>query len=103
MKTIIEIFRFDFLEKEKSEKRLNELFVKYGFPNLRVTLQNAYDGLWGVINQRDGRILYEMFHSGFVAFFEENNLVKVAFTNEIHFDEKNSIIFCDKRLDELCG
>lgn len=96
MKAIIEIFRFDFSEKEESEKKLNELFAKYGFPNLRVTLQNAYDGLWGVINQREGRTLFEAFHSAFVIFFEEHELIKVAFTNEMHFDETKAIIFCDK-------
>lgn len=96
MKAIIEIFRFDFSEKEESEKKLNELFAKYGYPNLCVTLQNAYDGLWGVVNQREGRTLFEAFHSAYVIFFEEHELIKVAFTNEIHFDENKAIIFCDK-------
>jgi hypothetical protein len=98
MKAIIEVFRFDFSEKEESEKKLNELFAKYGFPNLCVTLQNDYDGLWGVVNQRDRKTIFEMFHSGFVVFFEENSLIKVAFTTELHFDETKAIIFCDKFL-----
>ena len=98
MEEIIKIYRFDFSKREESSKTLNQLFVEFGYPNLCVTLQNDYDGLWGVINQRTNITITEMYHSGFVIFFKENNLIKVAFINDIDIDFKKSdaVIFCDK-------
>lgn len=93
---IVEIFRFDFSEKKDSEKKLNKLFEKYGFPNLQVDLQNDYDGLWQVVNKRSRRVLFEAFHSAFVVFHKEDDEIKVSFTYEVYVDPSKCITFCDK-------
>ena len=79
---ILETFRFDFTYKERDKEKLDKLFVKYGYPNLVVDLSDAYDGYWQVYNKRNGNLVWNDYHSGFVTFFKDNKDLKIAFNHK---------------------
>jgi len=76
---ILETFRFDFTYLDRDTKSLCDLFDKYGYPNLCIDTQDSYDGFWKVYNKRTGETIWSGYHSGFITFFIENGLVKIAF------------------------
>lgn len=105
MISIIEVYRFDFSEKEKSAKQLQKLFKQYGFPNLYINLEDAYDGYWKVVNKRDGDTIFTGYHSAFVVFYkdatlENSGFIKVMFTYKIKPQKEGSVTFCDKYKEE---
>ena len=80
--SILETFRFDFTYRERDGERLNTLFAKYGYPNLKVDLTDAYDGYWRVYNTRNSNNVWEDYHSGFVTFFKDGKNIKIAFDHK---------------------
>lgn len=105
MINIIEVYKFDFSDKEKSAKRVIKRFKQYGYPNLTVDLQDAYDGYWKIVNKRDRNILFTAYHSAYIVFYKDagidcDDFVKVLFTYDINVDEKKAVKFCDKYEDK---
>lgn len=101
MINIIEVYKFDFSDKEKSSKRVIKRFKQYGFPNLTVDLQDAYDGYWKIVNKRDRNVIFTAYHSAYIVFFKEmgpesGDFVKVLFTYDVDVDENKAVKFCDK-------
>lgn len=76
---ILETFRLDFTFLQRDIEALCKLFNKYGYPNLDVSTKDSYDGFWQVFNKRNNEIIWSGYHSGFVTFFEDEGIVKIAF------------------------
>lgn len=83
---ILETFRFDFTYRERDMMMLNVLFTKYGYPNLTVDLSNDYDGYWSVRNSRNRENIWTDYHTGFVTFFVEDGITKIAFDHKVIAD-----------------
>lgn len=79
---ILETFRFDFTYRYRDAERLNALFAKHGYPNLVVDLSNDYDGYWSVVNTRKRETIWNDYHTGFVTFYVENEIVKICFDHK---------------------
>lgn len=95
---IVETFRFDFTYKERDAERLNSIFEKNGYPNLRVSLTDSYDGYWSVEDVQNNERIWTEYHSGFVTFFTEDKNLKIAFNHRINdnnrsFDTGTKIYF----------
>ena len=76
---ILETFRLDFTYLQRDADALCKLFNKYGYPNLVVSTEDSYEGLWRVYNKRNNTIIWSGYHSGFVTFFKEDDFIKIAF------------------------
>lgn len=99
---ILETFRLDFTYLQRDADALCKLFNKYGYPNLVVSTEDSYDGLWRVYNKRNNTIIWSGYHSGFVTFFKEDDFIKIAFdykgnpkikdyTTFVYFEDAQSI------------
>lgn len=82
---ILETFRLDFTYLQRDADALCKLFNKYGYPNLDVSTRDSYEGFWQVFNKRNNETIWSGYHSGFITFFEDEGIVKIA------FDYKNDV------------
>lgn len=63
-------FIFNFVEREQHATDLEKFFAACGYPNLYVTLENAYEHLWNVANIRNNSYVFSCYENGAV-FFDE--------------------------------